>query len=515
MNSFYQKNKVKCSPIENDNRVLICSSNKIELLNINEGSQETNNENFFEKLDEIYFDSELSCFSWGKKSFCGYSVIAAGSRNGAVELCFIDEIKSNSKKYSSFRKGKPVVFSDFFLKEKIKIFSDSGRKANDISFNSVDHSRVVVGFDTNKSASSIQVFDVVQEMGVQEIVGGDKWVGDRLDLLITQKFKYFDVVNKSKTVISNSNLLDDLAFRYLKLNQGRERLKTVSDFVYEPFSIKSVAWLPRNPYCVVAGASNDKKSIRMYDTNCPGISQSVAFYENTTFENKDICAIHGIEFDPFNSFRFMANDRNKTIKFYDLRWPFSSLVLDVGNVVGSNIIESRYCKDKKGVISVLGTNRNNVSVWEIDQSREKPNFTKQNPRNFTPDGVQVSSTIDGYFDKEDYVGVKSFTFCDFSNQDNAMVESFSCYSNTFRVNPIPESNKKFKTDYSPIIISCLSNGKILSSKFPKAQFASISPLNDIPITNTIPQKVSTKNSSDSNIFSPRNGLSISKSNVII
>ncbi|OMJ19610.1 hypothetical protein AYI70_g4621 [Smittium culicis] len=90
--------------------------------------------------------------------------------------------------------GKSVVFSDFFLKEKIKIFSDSGRKANDISFNSVDHSRVVVGFDTNKSASSIQVFDVVQEMGVQEIVGGDKWVGDRLDLLITQKFKYFDVM---------------------------------------------------------------------------------------------------------------------------------------------------------------------------------------------------------------------------------------------------------------------------------------------------------------------------------
>ncbi|OMJ19609.1 hypothetical protein AYI70_g4620 [Smittium culicis] len=218
----------------------------------------------------------------------------------------------------------------------------------------------------------------------------------------------------------------------------------------------------------------------MYDTNCPGISQSVAFYENTTFENKDVCAIHGIEFDPFNSFRFMANDRNKTIKFYDLRWPFSSLVLDVGNVVGSNIIESHYCKDRKGVISVLGTNRNNISVWEIDQSREKNGFTKQNPRNFALDEAQASSTINGYFDKEDNVGVQSFTFCDFSNQDNAMVESFSCYSNTFRVNPIPVSNTKVNTDYSPIIISCLSNGKILSSKYPKAQFASISPLNDIP-----------------------------------
>ncbi|OLY82789.1 hypothetical protein AYI68_g3086 [Smittium mucronatum] len=214
----------------------------------------------------------------------------------------------------------------------------------------------------------------------------------------------------------------------------------------------------------------------MYDTNCPGISQSVAFYENPKISDNEVCSIYGIEFDPFNSFRFMANDKKKTIKFYDLRWPFSSMMLDVGNVVGSDIIEAHYSGEKKGIISVLGTNRANVSLWEVDQNREKNDFSAQGP---SSKRIINSKAIDSQIDRKDNVGVQLYSFCDFSNEENSIVESFSYYPNSFNLRQESLKNSEKSIDHSPRMIACLSNCVIKSSRYPKYQVSSISSINGI------------------------------------
>ncbi|PVU93075.1 hypothetical protein BB561_003477 [Smittium simulii] len=449
----------------------------------------------YEKLDSLKLKAEINCLSYCNSTFCGYGILAAGLINGSIDLCLYDTFGADqntnslpSMSYSLFLAFATSVFlfvptminlslidtnpirynfifylllvfvekkesinsrktSKNFISNVINISPELGKICNDISFNPYDPKRAVAGFDVLGNQPSIKIFDILKQISIQNLEGSQEWLLQRLDRLMIYNFSpQFTSLNNNINSKLNNTQHNDLAIELMMFSPNKYHASILPDFISEPYSIKSVKWVPKFLGCIVAGAVLDTSSIRIYDTNSYQNDASITFYEYQKSPKNRLNAIYGIEFNPFNSNQFMAHDRNHTIQIFDLRWPLSSITFSTKPKLGLGIQEAHYCTTKSDTISILGVNSPKIMFWNLNQSN-------------TEFFLSVASKAENisFQEKKGFSQTRNKTI----KSDNSTVPA-KIISTSF--SSIKSSNGKNITSFAPINVGT-SNSCILAEQF--------------------------------------------------
>ncbi|PVU98918.1 hypothetical protein BB560_005583 [Smittium megazygosporum] len=220
--------------------------------------------------------------------------------------------------------------------------------------------------------------------------------------------------------------LSDLAFELIFYNENRHTSEKSVEIFTEPLSVKSTQWLPKYPSCIATGVFQENSSIRIFDTNSPLKSNSAVFYENPVKKSKPN-AIYGIEFDPFNEYRFLAHDKRSNINIYDIRWPFLCISLETKSKIKTAISEVHYSNISKDTISVLGSNQSTIVHWNINQNHEQLNETSLTDA-FLPLSAKSRKRSDlnsGSLGTFISPRVNSISFSPVENSDGSSISSFA------------------------------------------------------------------------------------------
>ncbi|PVU90306.1 hypothetical protein BB559_004699 [Furculomyces boomerangus] len=485
-NSF----KIKWSPIESEDIFVKYKNNNISLYNTS--YDKNSDQNLYTKLDEFTNIADLSCLAWGKSTFCGYGILTFGTSKGAIKLCFFDELYRQESSHNNEN------IKSFFLNEAINISEDIGKACNSISANPIDSSKIVAGFDLSQNSPRIKVIDLFSNILVKEIVGGNDWVSDRIEKIINYESKQnftFDTKNDRKAS-KKLTLANDLSFRLLYSQKKQTDYFQKFDFNASA-SVKSVEWLPRHPLCFIAGSTSENSCINIYDTSQEKNNASIVFYERESHNNTSNDAIYDIEFDPFNPYRFLANDRHSVIKMYDLRMPFGAITINVADKLGSNIKEAHYNKNDKNSISVLGSKSSEILYFAVDSSpKSSDNTTTNLPTNLSSANSELKDSTRVRLEPKYKTINTDSTSIIFSSKirlqidPNVTISSFSISDMKKNVSDTPNQNIKIPCEFSNNtldrnqyrnVLACLSDGTFVDGSLPKNFPAAFSPTSNISV----------------------------------
>ncbi|OMH84861.1 SEH-associated protein 4 [Zancudomyces culisetae] len=396
------------SPLDTDDRFLLYTQNRLKLY---KKEQNPDKSVRVEKLDSLKLEEPICCLDWSRRICFGYGILATGTKTGSVDLRLIEQLhdenrmkqqrqygrnkkigkgdesgrdsnisKVHKSKESNRRKlcvkqeeHAPLEQKDIFFKHSLNMIQQSGRKTNAVKFNDLDGIKLAAGFNKLTGQSSIVVVDIMQKIEEKQIlVGYDDFLSARTERVLKQQYRRRARNNwgstrhnlsEGITVVKEWEVQQDLGIEYTFTGNGNVGGSEEIQILYEPHSIKSLCWVPQSKHALVAGCKDGAGVIRMYSTNTPGNCESLVFNEDGGKKG----AIYGIEFDPFNENRFLAHDKNKTVRIYDIRWPSSSIKLNLDEIIKYGIKQVHYSKSKKDIVEILGLREYKIDIWKIDQ----------------------------------------------------------------------------------------------------------------------------------------------------
>ncbi|KAJ2393198.1 hypothetical protein GGI05_002478, partial [Coemansia sp. RSA 2603] len=126
----------------------------------------------------------------------------------------------------------------------------------------------------------------------------------------------------------------------------RQLLQTADD---GSTRVTSLAWVPGSVDDVLVASRSSRDIVRLYDLRAASAGETVLHVS----ADGSAGMAYDVQFDPFNSVRYLAHDRRGGIGMWDLRWPARALhtaKVDVGAVQ-----RVAYSPRRRGVLAAMGS----------------------------------------------------------------------------------------------------------------------------------------------------------------
>ncbi|KAJ2339841.1 hypothetical protein GGF43_006548, partial [Coemansia sp. RSA 2618] len=137
---------------------------------------------------------------------------------------------------------------------------------------------------------------------------------------------------------------------------------------YSGSGVTSLSWIPGSADDLLVASKKTRSSIRWYDLRAPNSGETVLYVPMSDPENAGTAAsgtVYDLQFDPFNSVRYMAHDRNGLVNMWDIRWATKPVhSFDTGQ---TEVARMQFSPRRSGVIASLAADS---SVFEIIDIKE-------------------------------------------------------------------------------------------------------------------------------------------------
>ncbi|KAJ2227276.1 hypothetical protein IWW45_007106 [Coemansia sp. RSA 485] len=174
----------------------------------------------------------------------------------------------------------------------VGIYAGSGRQTRALAFNAAHGDLLACGFDYGEGRAGLQIHDVSRSADVRQLLQGDADGGGAW--------------------------------------------------------VTSLAWAPGSVDDILVASRQTRGVVRLYDLRARQAGETVLHISSSGEHGM----VHDVQFDPFNSVRYLAHDGRGRVGMWDLRWPADALHLaSVGN--GGAVQRVALSPRRRGVLAAM------------------------------------------------------------------------------------------------------------------------------------------------------------------
>ncbi|KAJ2853372.1 U4/U6-U5 snRNP complex subunit prp31, partial [Coemansia erecta] len=221
-------------------------------------------------------------------------VLAVGSTEGDVNLHFLASSGDGNEAAAT---GPGVI----------SVYGQTGRQCRALAFNAAHGDLLACGFDFKEGRSGLHIYDISRSSDVRLLLGQADSGGDR-----------------AGTDTGTSSRGGSGAW------------------------VTSLAWVPGSVDDILVASRQTRGVVRLYDLRGRQTSETVLHMSAAG----EAGMVYDVQFDPFNSVRYLAHDRRGRVGMWDLRWPPEALhTATIGD--GSDVLRVAYSPRRRGVIAAM------------------------------------------------------------------------------------------------------------------------------------------------------------------
>ncbi|KAJ1803167.1 hypothetical protein LPJ56_005948, partial [Coemansia sp. RSA 2599] len=278
-------------------------------------------------------------------------VLAVGNTEGEVNLHFL---ASDGDGDEAAATGSGIV----------NVYGSTGRQCRSLAFNATHGDLLACGFDFKEGKSGLHIYDISRSSDVRLLLGQAEADADA------------DGAGAgTDTGGSSSN------------SSGAW--------------VTSLAWVPGSVDDILVASRQTRGVVRLYDLRGRQASETV-LHMSASGESG---MVYDVQFDPFNSVRYLAHDRKGRIGMWDLRWPPEALhMATLGD--GIDVHRVAFSPRRRGVIAAMaGGSVEVLKVNEfiegrpgnadasaravLEETRMRDHFDDERPSAAPPAGLRV------------------------------------------------------------------------------------------------------------------------------
>ncbi|KAJ2046153.1 hypothetical protein GGI08_006616, partial [Coemansia sp. S2] len=130
--------------------------------------------------------------------------------------------------------------------------------------------------------------------------------------------------------------------------------------------VTSLCWVPGSADDILVASKRTRSSIRWYDLRERRKGSRVLYVPISEGMGASAATgpIYDLQFDPFNSLRYMAHDRRGTAYMWDIRWALSPLHT---LALGAQATRVRFSTRRSGMVAAVGGGSSEVSVFSVNE----------------------------------------------------------------------------------------------------------------------------------------------------
>ncbi|KAJ2077525.1 hypothetical protein H4R24_005080 [Coemansia sp. RSA 988] len=291
----------------------------------------------------------VTCLSSYQRTLEGLGVMAAGTQSGDVSLHF----------YSA--PGGDGQVGEYEAPS-VNVYEESARACRAVSFNSANSDRMACGFDHKEGYPSLTIRDVSRNIDIKQLLGSHTTPrsthSGSMDSVhgSTDKSQLQPQHNHSRVPSTSSS---SIAVAGRDVEYGP---------VYSGSGVTSLCWVPGSPEDLLVASKKTRCSIRwcdMRDHNKSGTVLYVPMPSSDGTINGTSGTVYDLQFDPFNSVRYMAHDRCGVVNMWDIRW--ATKPVHTFNTGQREIVNMQFSPRRRGVIASLAADSSTFDIFTISE----------------------------------------------------------------------------------------------------------------------------------------------------
>ncbi|KAJ1790544.1 hypothetical protein LPJ59_005148, partial [Coemansia sp. RSA 2399] len=368
----------------------------------------------------------------------------------------------------------------------VNVYNESGRVCSQLTFNPIHSDLLACGFDYKEGMPSLHIYDITRNTDVRQLLGtrstpwstySENTDAPHLGMPLATVDAAFTSTAASKRITSRpqSSASSNVA--------GNDR-----DGEYGPMhsssGVTSLSWVPNSVDDILVASRKTRSSIRWYDLRMRYAGETVLYVPMPNANGSGYPTpgtVYDLQFDPFNSYRYMAHDRHGFVNVWDIRNASRPLYsFNMGK--GRSVVHVAYSPRRSGMIAALAANSTVLDIYSISEFPEG-RVVEAKP-------LDATAFLDDARMKDHYENYRSAVVSGAELQDirvwmdhtNATASTCGATepSSAFLWVPPTVSSKTLTRQQ---LITCSENGILCSSSLPMKIVADFSGRGDVAVSN--------------------------------
>ncbi|KAJ2693679.1 hypothetical protein GGH99_001043 [Coemansia sp. RSA 1285] len=368
----------------------------------------------------------------------------------------------------------------------VNVYNESERACSQLAFNPIHTDLLACGFDYGEGMPSLHIYDITRSTDVRQLLGtrSTPWSVYSENADIQQQTVPLATVD---AVDTNTTIGNPVTSRPSSARSSNIAVNE-RDGEYGPMhsssGVTSLSWVPNSVDDILVASKKNRSSIRWYDLRMRYAGETVLYVPMPNANGSGYPTpgtVYDLQFDPFNSYRYMAHDRQGLVNMWDIRCASRALYsFTLGK--DTSIVQVAYSPRRSGTIAALAANSNILDIYSISE------FT--NGQILEADALNTTMFLEDARMKDHYDEYRSAAVSDgeprnvhaWMDHTHAAMPSENGIepSSTFLWVPPTISCKTLSHQQ---IITCSDTGVLSSSALPMKLVADFSSRGDVAISN--------------------------------
>ncbi|KAJ1731418.1 hypothetical protein LPJ61_002546 [Coemansia biformis] len=336
---------------ESDGRFAVGSDVGLRLYRM-EAARDSSADVVFDMADFRSMRYPVTCLASYPRALERLSVMAVGTQSGELSLQFYP------------MQGSDGLGGEYSSSSSICLYEASGRVCRQIAFNPANTNLMACGFDSKDNRPSLTINDTARNMDVGPLLG-----------------------SRSTPWSVHSNLTDAILGPQPQQQQpqshrqsGHSRTPSASsssaaasrDGEYGPVSggscVTSLSWVPGSASALFFASKRTRWSIRWFDMREPSKNGTVLYVPMLGAGNAGLGSpgtVYDLQFDPFNSVRYMAHDRCGTVNMWDIRWATKPTY--TFNTGQRAVLSMQFSPRRSGTVALLAADSDTFDIYTLGE----------------------------------------------------------------------------------------------------------------------------------------------------
>ncbi|KAJ1751241.1 hypothetical protein LPJ55_001749 [Coemansia sp. RSA 990] len=280
------------------------------------------------------------------------SVIAVGNLAGEVGLQF----------YAA--RGAEGLGMDY-ASSTMNIYEASGRVCREMAFSTVNSDLLACGFDHKEGRPSLHIHDLSSNMDIRQLLGtrSTPWSthSESVDNMseVTNRTQKLQIQPQRTHSRAPSAASSALATSARDAEYGPS---------YSGSGVTSLCWIPGSADDLLVASRKTRSSIRWYDLRARSSGETVLYVPISDPDSTDTVTpgtVYDLQFDPFNSVRYMAHDRRGLVNMWDIRW--ATTPVHTFNTGQKNVLSMQFSPRHSGMVASLAADSNVFEIISINE----------------------------------------------------------------------------------------------------------------------------------------------------
>ncbi|KAJ2552048.1 hypothetical protein EV175_003462, partial [Coemansia sp. RSA 1933] len=258
----------------------------------------------------------------------------------------------------------------------VNVYNESGRACSQLTFNPIHSDLLACGFDYKEGMPSLHIYDITRNTDVRQLLG------TRSTPWSTYSESATDIQHQATVPLStiDATVTNTAANKRIASRPASAASSNVAgndrDGEYGPMhsssGVTSLSWVPNSVDDILVASKKTRSSIRWYDLRMRYAGETVLYVPMPNLNGSGYPTpgtVFDLQFDPFNSYRYMAHNRQGFVNMWDIRSASRPLYsFSMGK--GKSIAHVAYSPRRSGMIAALAENSSVLDIYSISEFSE-------------------------------------------------------------------------------------------------------------------------------------------------